>query len=200
MNSSRSAGVRCCQWGPRARRAVSATSNTSLAILRTAARRSWRRSGALRAGSSSTFCTALVYSRTWSVGGPAQARTTAPRVTSTALSRAHADFMRISSSGMRALLGGIPSQYTLHPSCPMSTTPRFPTITEDRLAALRARIGQPVPRPEPYIEVASRDAIRHWAHGIGDRNPFWRTHGVAPPTILFALDRIVSGYVGGLPG
>jgi len=82
----------------------------------------------------------------------------------------------------------------------MSTTSRFPTITEAMLAELRARIGQPVPRPEPYIEVASRDAIRHWAHGIGDRNPFWLARGVAPPTILFALDRIVSGYVGGLPG
>jgi len=77
---------------------------------------------------------------------------------------------------------------------------RFPTITDDSLDALRARIGQPVPRPEPYIEVASRDAIRHWAHGIGDRNPFWLAQGIAPPTILFAMDRIVSGYVGGLPG
>ena len=42
--------------------------------------------------------------------------------------------------------------------------------------------------------------MRHWAAGIGDRNPFWLEAGVAPPTILFALDRIVSGYVGGLPG
>jgi acyl dehydratase len=76
----------------------------------------------------------------------------------------------------------------------------FPVITEEALAALRAFVGRPVRRPEPYIEVATRDAIRHWAHGIGDRNPFWTTHGVAPPTILFAMDRIVSGYVGGLPG
>jgi acyl dehydratase len=80
------------------------------------------------------------------------------------------------------------------------TSSRFPAITEDALAALRARIGQPVPRPEPYVEVASRDAIRHWAHGIGDRNPIWLEERVAPPTILFAMDRIVSGYVGGLPG
>src|SRR5262249_28259847 len=36
--------------------------------------------------------------------------------------------------------------------------------------------------------------------GIGDRNPFWLDHRIAPPTILFAMDRIVSGYVGGLPG
>lgn len=77
---------------------------------------------------------------------------------------------------------------------------RFPTITPEALADLTARLGKPVRRPEPYIEVATRDAIRHWAHGIGDRNPYWMTAGVAPPTILFALDRIVSGYVGGLPG
>ena len=76
----------------------------------------------------------------------------------------------------------------------------FPTITDDALASLRALIGRPVRRPEPYIEVANRDAIRHWAHGIGDRNPFWAGGRVAPPTILFAMDRIVSGYVGGLPG
>jgi acyl dehydratase len=76
----------------------------------------------------------------------------------------------------------------------------FPTITDDALAVLRARIGQPVRRPEPYIETATRDAIRHWAHGIGDRNPLWGAGRLAPPTILFAMDRIVSGYVGGLPG
>jgi acyl dehydratase len=76
----------------------------------------------------------------------------------------------------------------------------FPAITDAALAALRARVGQEVPRPEPYVEVATRDAIRHWAHGIGDRNPYWAAARVAPPTILFAMDRIVSGYVGGLPG
>ena len=72
---------------------------------------------------------------------------------------------------------------------------RFPTITDDALLALRARLGQAVRRPEPYIETASRDAIRHWADGIGDRNPFWRDHRIAPPTILFAMDRIVSALV-----
>jgi len=76
----------------------------------------------------------------------------------------------------------------------------FPTITDEALAALRARLGQPVRRPEPYVEVATRDAIRHWAHGIGDRNPHWVAARQAPPTILFAMDRVVSGYVGGLPG
>jgi acyl dehydratase len=76
----------------------------------------------------------------------------------------------------------------------------FPTITAEALATLRTRVGQPVRRPEPYIEVTTRDAVRHWAHGIGDRNPVWAGKRLAPPTILFALDRIVSGYVGGLPG
>src|SRR6267142_144077 len=76
----------------------------------------------------------------------------------------------------------------------------FPLITTEALAELRKRIGVPARRPAPYIEVATRDAVRHWAAGIGDRNPFWLESGVAPPTILFALDRIVYGYVGGLPG
>src|SRR3989441_9671870 len=76
----------------------------------------------------------------------------------------------------------------------------FPVITPEALAELRQRIGIPVRRPEPYIETATRDAVRHWTAGIGDRNPFWLDAGVAPPTILFAMDRIVSGYVGGLPG
>src|SRR5215510_10693115 len=77
---------------------------------------------------------------------------------------------------------------------------RFPSITPEALAALGERLGRPVRRPEPYIEVATRDAVRHWAHGIGDRNAHWLMHGVAPPTILLAMDRVVSGYVGGLPG
>ena len=79
-------------------------------------------------------------------------------------------------------------------------TTRFPTISDEGLESLRTRIGKPVRRPQPYLEFASRDAIRHWADGIGDRNPFWLRERVAPPTILFAMDRIVSGYVGGLPG
>ena len=77
---------------------------------------------------------------------------------------------------------------------------RFPTISDEALGALRALVGKEIRRPEPYVEVATRDAIRHWAHGIGDRNPLWATARIAPPTILFAMDRIVSGYVTGLPG
>jgi acyl dehydratase len=80
------------------------------------------------------------------------------------------------------------------------TAGRFATIDEEALRSLHARVGRAVRRPEPYIEVATRDAIRHWSDGIGDRNPCWLRLGIAPPTILFAMDRIVSGYVGGLPG
>ena len=92
----------------------------------------------------------------------------------------------------------------------MTITDRFPRITDEALDALRQRIGKVVPRPQPYIETATEDAIRHWTMGIGDRNPLYldaayaaaSAHGtlLAPPTILYAMDRIVSGYVGGLPG
>jgi acyl dehydratase len=54
------------------------------------------------------------------------------------------------------------------------------------------------------------DSIRHYAWGIGDRNPLFLDEEyaarspcgtvIAPPTILFAFDRVASGYVGGLPG
>src|SRR5690606_19347598 len=71
-------------------------------------------------------------------------------------------------------------------------------------------IGREVRRGQPYIEELNADAIRHFAYGIGDRNPLWTDpdyasstpHGtlLAPPTILYATDRILSGYVSGLPG
>ena len=63
---------------------------------------------------------------------------------------------------------------------------------------------------EPWCYEATRDNIRHYAHGIGDDNPLWcdpdyaakTTYGgiVALPSFLFATSRIISGYVGGLPG
>lgn len=71
-------------------------------------------------------------------------------------------------------------------------------------------IGRKVRRGAPHVEDLNADAIRHYAHGIGDANPLWvdekyaraSVHGdlLAPPTILFATDRILSGYVTGLPG
>ena len=87
----------------------------------------------------------------------------------------------------------------------------FPKITDEGLAQLRARIGVKIEDTlEPWCHEATRDNIRHYAHGIGDDNPLWcdpayaaRTrHGgiVALPSFLFATNRIISGYVGGLPG
>ena len=88
---------------------------------------------------------------------------------------------------------------------------RFPTISDAGLDALRTRIGVRIEHePEPWCFEATRDNIRHYAHGIGDDNPLWcdpdyaatSNYGaiVAPPAFLFACSRIISGYVGGLPG
>lgn len=68
---------------------------------------------------------------------------------------------------------------------------RFPTITPDALAALQARLGPSVRRPEPYIDVSTRDAIRHWAHGIGDRNPYWEV--VTGPLTVTSVVAFVQG-------
>ena len=93
-----------------------------------------------------------------------------------------------------------------------SDAPRyFPKITDEALESLRGRIGVPIENTaEPWCHEATRDNIRHYAHGIGDDNPLWcdpdyaattRYGGiVALPSFLFATSRIVSGYVGGLPG
>jgi acyl dehydratase len=87
----------------------------------------------------------------------------------------------------------------------------FVGITDQALDALRQRIGQRIEHTlEPWCYEATRDNIRHYAHGIGDDNPLWcdpaygktTRYGdiIALPSFLFACSRIVSGYVGGLPG
>jgi acyl dehydratase len=91
------------------------------------------------------------------------------------------------------------------------STNRFPKITEEGLADLRERIGVKITNTvEPWNYEASRDAIRHYAHGIGDDNPLWcdpeyadkSKYGsiVALPSFLFTTSRIISGYCGGLSG
>ena len=88
---------------------------------------------------------------------------------------------------------------------------QFAQITERGLDQLRERIGVRIENSlEPWCHEATRDNIRHYAHGIGDDNPLWcdpeyaantKFGGIiALPSFLFACDRIVSGYVGGLPG
>ena len=92
-----------------------------------------------------------------------------------------------------------------------NSTDRFPKITEDGLRDLRKRIGVRITDTvEPWNYEATRDNIRHYAHGIGDDNPLWSDPAyaartkyegiVALPSFLFSTSRIVSGYCGGLSG
>lgn len=92
-----------------------------------------------------------------------------------------------------------------------SSTNKFPKITEEGLDDLRKRIGVPITDTvEPWNYEATRDGIRHYAHGIGDDNPLWTDPAyaektkygniVALPSFLFSTSRIVSGYCGGLAG
>jgi acyl dehydratase len=88
---------------------------------------------------------------------------------------------------------------------------RFSVITDHSLSELRKLINVPIEDSlEPWCYEASRDNIRHWAHGIGDDNPLWCDPGyaaetpfgrvLAPPSFIFTLNRSFSGYVGGLAG
>jgi acyl dehydratase len=88
---------------------------------------------------------------------------------------------------------------------------RFSVITDQSLAELRKLINVPIEDSlEPWCYEASRDNIRHWAHGIGDDNSLWcdpayaatTSYGrlLASPSFIFALNRSFSGYVGGLAG
>lgn len=87
----------------------------------------------------------------------------------------------------------------------------FVGITDQALDHLRQRIGVKIEHTlEPWCYEATRDNIRHYAHGIGDDNPLWCDPAyaqgtrfgdvIAPPSFVFACSRIVSGYVGGMPG
>jgi acyl dehydratase len=76
------------------------------------------------------------------------------------------------------------------------------TITEETLAAAAELIGQPLRRSRmQWIETVSRDAIRHFAWGVGDNNPLWFDEDyaaaapaggiLAPPCILYAVDSTI---------
>jgi acyl dehydratase len=91
------------------------------------------------------------------------------------------------------------------------TQRQFPKITQEGLDDLSKRIGVKIENTvEPWCYEATRDNIRHYAHGIGDDNPLWcdpdYARGtkfgdvIALPSFLFSTSRIISGYVGGLPG
>lgn len=76
------------------------------------------------------------------------------------------------------------------------------TITEEGIAEAGTMIGIPLRRDRMrWIETATRDAIRHFAWGVGDNNPLWLDKEyaeqsplgtvVAPPCILYAMDGTV---------
>ena len=87
----------------------------------------------------------------------------------------------------------------------------FGVLTDAAIERSRRRLGVPqrLPNPPHNYEV-TWDGTRHFAFGYGDDNPLWcdpeyaarGSYGrlVAPPSFVFALNRILSGYVGGLPG
>ena len=85
----------------------------------------------------------------------------------------------------------------------------FASISEEQVEQLRSMIGKPIRSDRPHVTQLTTDAIRHYALGIGDRNPLWTepdyaaSHGrqqMAPPSALLAMDKVFSGYVTGLPG
>jgi len=69
-------------------------------------------------------------------------------------------------------------------------------IDPEEIARVRGMIGEPL-RIAPYNNESTRDAIRHYAHGLGDDNPLWCDEAyaevshygtlVAPPTWLYSV-------------
>lgn len=76
-------------------------------------------------------------------------------------------------------------------------------FSEEAIATLKARIGSPVPHAQQFNEAATRDAIRHFAHGYGDTNPLWTDQDyarqtrygaiIAPPGFLYSCEGIGQG-------
>ena len=84
-------------------------------------------------------------------------------------------------------------------------------ITDEALDDLRSRIGSEfVTKTPPNLEETTKDAIRHWAHAIGDLDPKWTDAGyasatrfggiTAPPSIIYGIDLRSIGSRVGLPG
>ena len=67
---------------------------------------------------------------------------------------------------------------------------RFAVITDEAVEQLRRLIGVPiVDTVEPWCYEATRDNIRHYAHGIGDDNPLWCDPDYAAGTAVRHGDR-----------
>ena len=87
----------------------------------------------------------------------------------------------------------------------------FGKITPEMVAEAHARVGKELSPLQPYVEMANKDAIRHWAEGLGDMNPLWvnEAHArttrwgdiIAPPTMVFCLSRnFCAASMRGFPG
>ena len=69
----------------------------------------------------------------------------------------------------------------------------FPKITDQALDALRGRRNVRIENTlEPWCHEATRDNIRHYAHGIGDDNPLWCDPAYAART-RFGGDNVTRG-------
>lgn len=66
----------------------------------------------------------------------------------------------------------------------MSNSVQIPegSITSEALAKWVSRVGVTIHAHEPYNSQATRDAIIHYADGIGDDNPLWRDENFAIQT------------------
>ena len=84
-------------------------------------------------------------------------------------------------------------------------------ITPEMVADAKARVGKELSAQQSYVEMANKDAIRHWAEGIGDMNPLWRDEArarstqwgdiIAPPTMVLCLSRNMNSAAHrGFPG
>lgn len=92
----------------------------------------------------------------------------------------------------------------------MSDTDEYGKITDEGIQSLRDRIGDEIDEPQPFNEEATKDAIRHWCHGVGHENPLYTDEKyarkgpygeiTAPPLFLFSCSEVPGGYATGLPG
>ncbi|SVB33472.1 uncharacterized protein METZ01_LOCUS186326 [marine metagenome] len=82
------------------------------------------------------------------------------------------------------------------------TDDRWGVIDEQSIAEAYDLIGVPLRRDRmQWNEVATADAIRQFADGVGDDNPLWRDRGyaaaagrdepLAPPSFLYAVDATI---------
>ena len=70
------------------------------------------------------------------------------------------------------------------------TNAAFPKITEEASTICASASASRSARPlEPWCYEATRDNIRHYAHGIGDDNPLWCDPEYAAKTKFGDVDR-----------